>query len=80
MFFAVIVLAMVKLYQAGCYKELVMLSVFSLYAIMEQFVLNGFMNPFILLVGILLYPNLLNQIKEGKKEEKHGKISYSSNS
>ena len=79
-FFAVIVLAMVKLYQAGCYKELVMLSVFSLYAIMEQFVLNGFMNPFILLVGILLYPNLLNQIKEGKKEEKHGKISYSSNS
>ena len=38
------------------------------------------MNPFILLVGILLYPNLLNQIKEGKKEEKHGKISYSSNS
>ena len=79
-FFAVLCLMLVRLYQAGCYKELVMLSVFALYAIMEQFVLNGFMNPFILLIGILVYPNLLRQFKEEKDEDNHGKIPYSSNS
>lgn len=78
--FAIIVHTLVRLYQAGCYKEIVMLSIFALYAVMEQFVLNGFMNPFILLTGILLYPNMLSQIQEDEKEENHGKISYSSNS
>ena len=41
-----------------------MLSVFALYGIMEQFVLNGFMNPFVLLCGILLYPDLLEKKRD----------------
>ena len=45
--------------------------------IMEQFVLNGFMNPFILLAGVLLYPTMLNEISDGGD---NGKISNSSNS
>jgi len=48
-----------------------------LYGIMEQFVLNGFMNPFILLAGVLLYPTMLNEISDGGD---NGKISNSSNS
>ena len=55
---------LVRLYKAGGYKELIMLSVFALYGIMEQFVLNGFMNPFVLLCGILLYPDLLEKKRD----------------
>ena len=40
-FFAALCVTLVRLYKAGGYKELVMLSVFALYGIMEQFVLNG---------------------------------------
>jgi len=76
-FFAALCVTLVRLYKAGGYKELVMLSVFALYGIMEQFVLNGFMNPFILLAGVLLYPTMLNEISDGGD---NGKISNSSNS
>ena len=76
-FFAALCVMLVRLYKAGGYKELVMLSVFALYGIMEQFVLNGFMNPFILLAGVLLYPTMLNEISDGGD---NGKISNSSNS
>ena len=50
---------------------------FALYGVLEQFVLNGFMNPFILLTGILLYPGLLRTDTDGGA---NGKVSYSSNS
>lgn len=75
-FLTVICAAMFRLYKQGYYKELVMLSAFALYAVLEQFVLNGFMNPFILLVGILLYPNLLKE----NEVSKNGELSNPSNS
>lgn len=62
--FAVICVSLIRLYRKGYYKELVMIGAFSLYGVLEQFVLNAFMNPFILLTGILLYPDLLDK-KEG---------------
>lgn len=68
-FLAVICTAMFRLYRKKCYKELVMLSAFALYAVLEQFVLNAFMNPFILLTGILLYPDLLDHTRESLPEK-----------
>lgn len=65
LFFWLIMKTMFKLYQMECYKELVMIGTLALYGVLEQFVLNGFMNIFILLCGILLYPDIL--------EEKHEK-------
>ena len=65
MFFLLIMKTMFKLYRMECYKELVMIGTLALYGVLEQFVLNGFMNIFILLCGILLYPDIL--------EEKHEK-------
>ena len=41
-----------------------MIGTLALYAVLEQFVMNGFMNPFILLTGILLYPNILEEGKQ----------------
>lgn len=75
-FLAVICAAMFRMYKQGYYKELVMLSAFALYAVLEQFVLNGFMNPFILLVGILLYPDLLKE----NEVLRDGELSNPSNS
>lgn len=75
LFFAVVAYTSQKLYFEKHYKELVMISAFALYGVLEQFVLNGFMNPFILLIGILLYPGLLDE-----KEQKREKLSHSSNS
>ena len=65
LFFWLIMKTMFKLYRMECYKELVMIGTLALYGVLEQFVLNGFMNIFILLCGILLYPDIL--------EEKHEK-------
>lgn len=76
-FFVVLCRTLFVLYKKGCYKELVMLGTFALYGVLEQFVLNGFMNPFILLTGILLYPNLLDEPANGGNYEK---ILRSSNS
>lgn len=70
--------AMFRLYTRGCYRELVMISVFALYGVLEQFVMNAFMNPFILLVGVLLYPGLLETEKGQKKE--YEKLPYPANS
>lgn len=63
-FFFLVCRTLFVLYRQRHYKELVMLGTLALYAILEQFVMNGFMNPFILLTGILLYPDIL---KEGKQ-------------
>lgn len=70
--------AMYRLYEKECYRELVMISVFALYGVLEQFVMNAFMNPFILLAGILLYPGLLETEKGRKKA--YGKLPYPANS
>lgn len=58
-FFALVCMTLVKLYRKERYKELVMMGALALYGVLEQFIMNGFMNPFILLCGILLYPGLL---------------------
>lgn len=59
--------SLLRLYKQGHYKELVMIGALALYGVLEQFIMNAFMNPFILLCGILLYPNLLEE-KEPKQE------------
>lgn len=53
-----------RLYRGGYYKELVMIAAFALYGVLEQFIMNGFMNPFVLLCGILLYPDLLEKKRD----------------
>lgn len=53
--------AMFRLYRQRHYKELVMISTLALYGVLEQFIMNAFMNPFVLLGGILLYPDILNK-------------------
>lgn len=63
-FFGLVCRTLFVLYRQRHYKELVMLGTLALYAVLEQFVMNGFMNPFILLTGILLYPDIL---KKGKQ-------------
>lgn len=63
-FFFLIMRTLIHLYRMECYKELVMIGTMALYGVLEQFVLNGFMNIFLLLCGILLYPGIL----EGKNE------------
>lgn len=47
-----------RLYRAHCYRELVFVTVFSVYAILEEFPLNPTVNPFILFVGILMYSEI----------------------
>jgi membrane-bound metal-dependent hydrolase YbcI (DUF457 family) len=69
-FFALVCLSLYRLYKGGHYKELVMIATLALYAVLEQFVMNAFMNPFILLTGILLYPDLLKE-----KEAEHETVS-----
>lgn len=55
-FFTLVCMTLFRLYKLGCYKELVMIACMALYGVLEQFIMNAFMNPFILLCGILLYP------------------------
>lgn len=62
-FFWIICLTLYRLYRNGFYKELVMTGTMALYGVLEQFVLNGFMNIFLLLCGILLYPSLMSAIE-----------------
>ena len=63
-FFALVCRTLYVLYKKKCYKELVMISTLALYAVLEQFVMNGFMNPFILLTAVLLYPDILEKGKQ----------------
>ncbi len=63
-FFCLVTRTLFALYRGGHCKELVMIGAMSLYGMLEQFVMNGFMNPFILLCGGLLYPEFLEEIDE----------------
>lgn len=71
-FLVLMCLTLLRLYQKRCYRELVMLATLALYGVLEQFSMNGFMNPFILLGAILLYPDILDQ-----KEVCHEAVSDS---
>lgn len=62
-FFAGVCLTLLRLYRMGCYKELVMIAAMALYGVLEQFVMNGFTNLFILLCAVLLYPDILDEPK-----------------
>ncbi len=68
-FFALLCLLLYKLYRMERYKDLVMLATLALYGVLEQFVMNGFMNPFILLGAALLYPGILAEQPAAKEEE-----------
>ncbi len=71
---------LLRLYKQGHYKELVMIATLALYGVLEQFVMNGFMNPFILLGAILLYPDILEKVPaqtEQENEEAYETISNS---
>lgn len=67
-FFGLVCLTLFRLYKLGYYRELVMIGAMALYGVMEQFVMNAFMNPFILLCGILLYPELLDTVDEKERQ------------
>ena len=62
-FFVLLLKTQWKLYCGGHHKELVMIAAMALYGVLEQFVMNGFMNLYVLLCGILLYPGLLEARK-----------------
>lgn len=64
-FFILMCWTLLRLYRQRHYRELVMLGTLALYGVLEQFVMNGFMNPFILLGGILLYPDILEKKEVG---------------
>ncbi len=59
LFFAGVCASLFYLWRRGHYRELVMITGMALYGVLEQYVMNGFMNLFILLCGILLYPDIL---------------------
>lgn len=69
-FLALMCQTLFRLYKLGHYKELVMIGTLALYGVLEQFVMNGFMNPFILLGAILLYPNILEK-SPATMQERH---------
>ena len=65
-FFYMVTKTLYRLYKGGHYKELVIIGAMALYGVLEQFVMNGFVNPFILLCAGLLYPDFFDSIDEGK--------------
>lgn len=68
-FLALMCMTLFRLYKQGHFKELVMIGTLALYGVLEQFVMNGFMNPFILLGAVLLYPGILEK-PSGEKQER----------
>lgn len=56
--------AQLRLYREGCYREIMFFTVFAVYAMLEQSPFNPILNPFILLMGNLLYRDFV--IKENE--------------
>ena len=79
-FLALLCLMLWKLYKYRKYKELVMIAALALYGVLEQFVMNGFMNPFILLGAVLLYPDFMQTDTDQKMMEKEETYETISNS
>lgn len=73
LFFVLVCMTLFKLYKMECYRELIMIAGMALYGVLEQFVMNAFMNPFILLCGMLLYPGLL-EVQKPTDEEKEAVV------
>lgn len=73
-FLALMCMTLFRLYKQGHFKELVMIGTLALYGVLEQFVMNGFMNPFILLGAVLLYPGILE--KPSAKKQERGEETY----
>lgn len=44
-----------RLFKAKCYRELVFTATFAVYAMMEEFPLNPVVNPFIMLIALVVY-------------------------
>ena len=67
---ALIVLAIIcisnhRLFKKHCYKELVFIASFSVYAMMEEFPLNPVVNPFIMLIAIVVYKSAFSIERPG---------------
>ncbi|MCI6021426.1 MAG: glycosyltransferase family 4 protein, partial [[Bacteroides] pectinophilus] len=67
---ALIVLAIIcisnhRLFKKHCYKELVFIASFSVYAMMEEFPLNPVVNPFIMLTAIVVYKSAFSIERPG---------------
>lgn len=81
---AVVIMALIciangKLYKEKCYRELVFVATFSVYGMMEEFPLNPIVNPFIMLIALVVYKEFTidgktitgyakKQIQPGKKQ------------
>lgn len=63
LFLAAVCWNLFRLYRGRYYKELVMIGCMALYAVLEQFVMNGFMNIYILLCAASLYPGIMDGMK-----------------
>ena len=55
LFVVLLTRCMYTLYHKKCYKEIIFMVIFAVYAILEEFPLNPSLNPFMLLLGVLLY-------------------------
>lgn len=61
--------AQLKLYQQGKTQEILFLTVFMVYALLEQGPFNPVLNPFILLVGNLIYKDFkVREMQNGKEK------------
>lgn len=64
---------LLKFSKLGYYEEVIIVSVLSIYAFMEEFPLNPVVNPFCILLGTVIFrgylPREINNGKTGNKEE-----------
>ncbi len=75
---ALIVLAIIcisnhRLFKKHCYKELVFIASFSVYAMMEEFPLNPVVNPFIMLTAIVVYKSAFSIERPGAGDGSGGR-------
>lgn len=59
-----------SLFKNHCYKELVFIASFSVYAMMEEFPLNPVVNPFIMLTAVVIYKASFSIERPGNGTEK----------
>lgn len=59
-----------SLFKKHCYKELVFIASFSVYAMMEEFPLNPVVNPFIMLTAVVIYKASFSIERPGNGTEK----------
>lgn len=59
-----------SLFKKNCYKELVFIASFSVYAMMEEFPLNPVVNPFIMLTAVVIYKASFSIERPGNGTEK----------